>query len=222
MSSLFLGDYNWFYYTLFKDVEVHKWSTLLGVNIVSDTHQFWSWTLMFMMKRELSGIGIFPRTSESRTQINQIYCIIWCEAVTLLVHINKKWKRWICNFYVKLNSLPIQNSESFHPPIFIQKVYYQSRRVKLCGGSDDHYISRVFICIPHLPCNQMGLDLVLIDGLRREVILSLLGWGNNIPMLRFMSSLSLHGDPKDCLPAQYFSNFNVHTNHLGILLKYRF
>lgn len=47
---------------------------------------------MFMMKRELSGIGIFPRTSESRTQINQIYCIIWCEAVTLLVHINKNGK----------------------------------------------------------------------------------------------------------------------------------
>lgn len=47
---------------------------------------------MFMMKRELSGIGIFPRTSESSTRINQIYCIIWYEAVTLLVHINKNGK----------------------------------------------------------------------------------------------------------------------------------
>lgn len=42
-----------------------------------------------MMKKELSGIGIFPRTSESSTQINQIYCIIWFKAVTLPIHINK-------------------------------------------------------------------------------------------------------------------------------------
>lgn len=45
-----------------------------------------------MMKKELSGTGIFPRTLELSTWINQIYCIIWYEAVTLLIHINKNGK----------------------------------------------------------------------------------------------------------------------------------
>ena len=44
------------------------------------------------MKKELNGIGIFPRTSESSTRINQMYCIIWYEGVTLLIHIDKNGK----------------------------------------------------------------------------------------------------------------------------------
>lgn len=41
------------------------------------------------MKKELNGIGIFPVTSESSTQINQMYCIVWYKGVTLLIHIDK-------------------------------------------------------------------------------------------------------------------------------------
>lgn len=94
MSSLLPEDFNWFYYSLFKECEVYKWSrNFLGyVNIVSHIHQFWSWTSIFMMKKDLSGIGIFPRTSELSTQINQIYCIICYEAVTLPIPINENGK----------------------------------------------------------------------------------------------------------------------------------
>ena len=45
-----------------------------------------------MIKKELSRIGIFPRTSESSTQINQIYCINWYGEVALPIHINKNGK----------------------------------------------------------------------------------------------------------------------------------
>lgn len=45
-----------------------------------------------MTKRELSGIGVFPRVSDPSMWINQIYCIIWYEAVTLFVHSNKNGK----------------------------------------------------------------------------------------------------------------------------------
>lgn len=100
--------------SLFKECEVYKRSrNFLGyVNIVSCLHQFWSWLSIIMIKRQLSAIGVFPGTSESSSWINQIYCIIWYEAVTLLIHINKNGTdKFIID--VKVNSLHILDSESF-------------------------------------------------------------------------------------------------------------
>lgn len=189
MLSVLLEDYNRFYYSLCKECEVYK--TVQGyVNIVSHIHPFWSRTSIFMMKKELSEIGNFPGTSESSIWINQIYCITWYEVVTWLININKNGKdkfvidvlKWMA-FTFRILKVFTHNCSK---KSFISLGYWSC--VCVWGGWSSSNSSCIHLYFPPRSYMKTSMSL-LVYQLGGEVILFLLGWGNEMPMVDFASPI---------------------------------